>query len=128
MKIHRAPELSGEIFEKINKYEESINNIDCARDNLDQFIIALNENNITSDDATKYLNQLRVKKTINIIIGVLLIITGLGLLFFPITDELKIATIFYFNAEDGITISDLVALIIILTGIYKLSSSVHKNK
>lgn len=60
-----------------------------------------------------------LKKIILRIIAVLLVIIGLALIVVPAPSPVfEIATLYYFNPNDGITIMDLVALVIILSGVY----------
>jgi hypothetical protein len=50
--------------------------------------------------------------------GLLFITIGFILIVTPATPEFEIATIFYFNEHDGVTVMDLFALVIIFMGIY----------
>lgn len=50
--------------------------------------------------------------------GLLFITIGFILIVTPATPEFEIATIFYFNDHDGVTVMDLFALVIIFMGIY----------
>lgn len=50
--------------------------------------------------------------------GLLFITIGFTLIVTPASPEFEIATIFYFNEYDGVTVMDLFALVIIFMGIY----------
>jgi hypothetical protein len=60
-----------------------------------------------------------LKKLILRIISLLLIIIGLGMILVPAPSRtFEIATLYYFNTNNGVTIMDLVAVVIILFGVY----------
>jgi hypothetical protein len=84
---------------------------------IDDFILFLEENNFNSSNVDSYIRQLRKHNFIKKISGLLLIIFALTLIVLPLPGYLEIATIFYFNPNDGITVSDLFAIFILLLGI-----------
>ena len=60
-----------------------------------------------------------LKKLILRCIAVLLVIIGLSMILVPSPSAVfEIATLYYFNPNDGITVMDLVSLVIILFGVY----------
>jgi small-conductance mechanosensitive channel len=73
-------------------------------------------------DTNKHSHQRLItylKKLILRCIAVLLIIIGIAMIAVPSPSPVfEIATLYYFNPNDGITIMDLISLVIILFGMY----------
>ena len=61
-----------------------------------------------------------LSKYVLIALSIIMIILGLGMIIMPAPPFFEMFTIFYFNRNDGITIMDLISLIIILSGVYFL--------
>ncbi len=51
-------------------------------------------------------------------VGILFITIGFILIITPASAEFEIATIFYFNENDGLTVMDMFALVLIFAGIF----------
>ena len=58
---------------------------------------------------------------------VMIISWDLGMIIMPAPPFFEMFTIFYFNRNDGITIMDLISLIIILSGVYFFIKGIYKN-
>ncbi|WP_439554743.1 hypothetical protein [Dyadobacter sp.] len=58
-----------------------------------------------------------LQTVIMLILGLLLITTGFAMIIMPAPPSFEIATVFYFNINDGVTIMDLVSLMIIFGGV-----------
>ena len=56
-----------------------------------------------------------------------MITLGFGMIIMPAPPYFEMFTIFYFNQNDGITIMDLISLLIILAGIYLLIKAIVRN-
>lgn len=56
-----------------------------------------------------------------------MIIMGFGMIIIPAPPFFEMFTIFYFNRNDGITIMDLISLLIILAGVYFLIKGIYPN-
>ncbi len=75
---------------------------------------------------TKHLTYRRTRgighlsSAFRIIISVLLVTLGLAMIILPTPASFEIYTIYYFNANDGFTVMDLISLIIVFCGIYTL--------
>ncbi|OLY91852.1 hypothetical protein SAMN05444008_109103 [Cnuella takakiae] len=66
----------------------------------------------------KHLLQLFLRVT-TFLIGILLVTIGLSLIIMPApSPTFEIATLIYFNPNDGVTIMDLISLLVIFVGIY----------
>lgn len=70
-----------------------------------------------------------LKKIILVCIALLLILIGLALIFVPLpTHSFEIATLYYFNPNDGITVMDLIALLLIFCGLYIFIQVLYPEK
>jgi len=70
----------------------------------------------------------RIKRYVLIIIGVVMITLGMAMIIMPAPPYFEMFTIFYFNANDGVTLMDLIALIIVFTGVYLPLSTLSKKR
>ncbi len=75
----------------------------------------------------RYLRGERLSNIIFIVIGVVMIVMGFGMIIMPAPPFFEMFTIYYFNRTDGITIMDLISLLIILAGIYFLIKGLYPN-
>ncbi len=62
------------------------------------------------------------------IIACLLILLGFGMIIMPAPPYFEMFTLFYINPNDGVTIMDVVSLLVVFTGVYLLISIVLKSK
>jgi hypothetical protein len=61
-----------------------------------------------------------------ILISLVLIMLGFAMIIMPAPPYFEMFTIFYFNPQDGVTLMDVISLLIILTGVYLLVKSIYK--
>lgn len=83
---------------------------------IDDFILFLDNNKFNSNNVNIYMRQLRIKNLLKMYLGLVFILIGLILMIVPIPYNLDIATLFYFSNDDGITVSDIFAIFLILFG------------
>lgn len=81
-----------------------------------------------SEDSKKYFIALRIKRIIRGIIAALLIILGFSMIIMPAPPYFEMFTIFYFTPDDGITLMDLISLLIVFSGVYLLFTSFSNTK
>ena len=96
-------------------------------DLLNNFEYLLSHHQLDSKASKKYLVHERVKKSLVTIIGIIMITLGMGMIIMPAPPYFEMFTIFYFNPNDGVTIMDLISLLIVFTGVYLLVSSLLKK-
>ena len=84
---------------------------------IEDFIIFLENNSFDSENVREYLMKLKLKVIFNKSIGIILVLLSITLIVLPLPGWIEIATIYYFNINDGITISDIVALMILVIGL-----------
>lgn len=101
---------------------------DASREELlEEFTTLLLSNKIDSKVAGKYLRAKRVKNLVLIAIAVTIIILGLSMIIIPAPPYFEMFTIYYFTPNDGITLMDVIACIIILIGIYILVRTLYQE-
>lgn len=69
-----------------------------------------------------------ISMIIRLIIALLLILLGFGMIIMPAPPYFEMFTIFYLNPNDGVTIMDVISLIVAFIGIYLLISTIAKRK
>lgn len=87
---------------------------------IDEFILFFEKNQFDSSNVEQFIRRFRIRKILKKIFGFVLIIFALAVIIIPLPRYLEIATLFYFNPDDGITVSDVIALILLLVGIILL--------
>jgi hypothetical protein len=95
-------------------------------DLLDEFSILLSSHKIDSEVSKSYLRAERGANYVLMVISLVLITLGLAMIVMPAPPYFEMFTIFYFTTDDGITLMDLISLLIALSGIYLLIKSLHK--
>lgn len=68
-----------------------------------------------------------IKKYLLVVIGAVMITLGLAMIIMPAPPYFELFTIYHFNASDGVTLMDLIALVIVFTGIYLPLSAFSKK-
>jgi archaellum component FlaF (FlaF/FlaG flagellin family) len=94
---------------------------------LDEFTVLLANHQVDSKMAKQYLKGERLSRLFLIAISVLLILLGFAMIIMPAPPYFEMFTIFYFNPQDGVTLMDIISLLIILSGIYLLIKSSYKQ-
>ncbi|MCD0489820.1 hypothetical protein LPB86_16370 [Pedobacter sp. MC2016-14] len=126
--------INGVIDKKINKVviiEEIKAVSESALDKLaqlDKLEILLNNNYLDSRQTRKISFKDGLLKFIKIIIGFLFVTLGFAMIIMPAPPYFEMFTVFYFNPDDGVTLMDLISLIIIALGIYIIVKSITKFK
>ncbi len=91
---------------------------------LDEFTVLLSSHDLNSKIVRKYLKGERLGKAVLMMISIILITLGFAMIIMPAPPYFEMFTIFYFNQEDGVTLMDLISLLIILSGVYLLVRSI----
>ena len=73
-----------------------------------------------SRQVKKYLSIKTWKKISLVCIGLAFITLGLGMIIMPAPANFEMFTIFYFSPNDGVTLMDVIALLVVLSGVYLL--------
>ena len=105
------------IDEKIQPFREIDKEAKSREDLIDDFILALDSSDLDSETAIKYLRRRSIAIILLLITGVILIAAAAFIILVPLPKYLEIKTLFYFNPNDGITVSDIFGLILLFSGI-----------
>ena len=68
-----------------------------------------------------------VKKYLLVVIGAVMITLGMAMIIMQAPPYFEMFTIYHFNANDGVTLMDLIALVIVFTGVYLFLSALSKR-
>lgn len=94
---------------------------------LDEFSILLASHKFDSKSTTKYLKIERTNKIILMIIGIIMITLGFAMIVMPAPPYFEMFTIFYFSRDNGVTLMDLISLIIVFAGVYVFVRPLYKK-
>ncbi|MBS7566248.1 hypothetical protein KHS38_17705 [Mucilaginibacter sp. Bleaf8] len=94
---------------------------------LDEFSILLSNNQIDSNISRQYLRGERLSRFFLILISLVMIALGFAMIIMPAPPYFEMFTIYYFTPDDGVTLMDLISLLIILSGIFLLIRSIYKK-
>ena len=101
---------------------------DASREELlDEFTTLLLSNKVDSKVAGKYIKARRINNMLLIAIALAMVTLGLAMIVIPAPPYFEMFTIYYFTMNDGITLMDVIASIIILTGIYILVRTLYSE-
>ena len=83
-------------------------------DHIDQLLF------ISTDKSArrKHVLSQYLKMGLRLIIAILLILLGFGMIIMPAPPYFEMFTLFYLNPNDGVTIMDVISLIVAFTGVY----------
>ena len=127
-KVNDALDQAGTYREQINAFKQiDTHDIDNRDNLLDEFTVLLANHQVDSQMSKKYLQGERVKQVVLAAIGVVLIMLGFAMIIMPAPPYFEMFTIFYFNPQDGVTLMDVISLLIILSGVYLLVKSIYKQ-
>lgn len=85
-------------------------------------------NNLDKKTQKKVVIWQLISKVIRIFIALLLILLGFGMIIMPAPPYFEMFTLFYLNPNDGVTIMDVISLIVAFIGLYLLVSVFTKRK
>lgn len=110
-------------FKKIDKLSET----SSREELLDEFSVLLTNTRIDSSQTRKFIRQERTSNFVLMMIGVVMIGLGFAMIIMPAPPYFEMFTIYYFNPNDGVTIMDVISLLIILAGVYLLIKTFYKK-
>lgn len=109
-------------FKKLD--DSSLSRLEKA-DDLEKL---LSKYQLDSNDAPKIISRDKGSGISLMILSVLLILLGFAMVVMPAPPYFEMFTIFYFSQNDGVTLMDLIALVIVFTGVYLLFNSLNNLK
>lgn len=111
----------------LEPYKKMKNNFmtEEADSELGQLLIM---NNLDKKTQKKVVIWQLISKVLRIFIALLLILLGFGMIIMPAPPYFEMFTLFYLNPNDGVTIMDVISLIVAFIGLYLLVSVFTKRK
>jgi hypothetical protein len=97
-------------------------------DQLNQLEFLLTTNHLDSKQAKRITYKAVILKILKVVIGILFVTLGFAMIIMPAPPYFEMFTIFYFTENDGVTLMDLISLIIVATGIYIIVRSIYNKK
>lgn len=128
-KFNKALEINDLDPDKINEFRkiDELSTTSSREELLDEFTILLTNNRVDNHVARRFIRQERVSAAVLISIGIIMIGLGFAMIIMPAPPYFEMFTIYYFNPNDGVTIMDVISLLIILAGVYLLIRTVTKK-
>lgn len=112
----------------IAAFEALDNQPDLSRSELlDNFDLLLSQHQLDSSMTKKHSKKEVTKRIVLVLIGIVVITLGFSMIIMPAPPYFEMFTIFYFNDHDGVTIMDIISLLIILTGVYLIIANTSKK-
>lgn len=95
---------------------------------LDELEMLLNTHHLDSKHAKRISFGHILLKAVKVLIGFTFVTLGFSMIIMPAPPYFEMFTIFHFTTDDGVTLMDVISLIVILAGIYiVLKSSLNTN-
>ncbi|CAG4998936.1 hypothetical protein DYBT9275_02112 [Dyadobacter sp. CECT 9275] len=127
-RISDAFQKSANLQGKIKPFQELDKENNLSREELLEGLEKLlNENPIDTEISRSYLRKQTLQKVIICLFSVVLVATGFAMIIMPAPVSFELFTVFYFNNNDGVTIMDLVSLLIILGGVFLFVINFNKK-
>lgn len=111
----------------LEPYKRMKNNI-LTEDSDSEFGQLLLMNNLDKSAQKKLATWQIIGMTVRVIIALLLILLGFGMIIMPAPPYFEMFTLFYLNPNDGVTIMDVISLIVAFIGVYLMISTLAKRK
>ena len=96
-------------------------------EHLDKLITVLSQNPIDTELSKRIIKRGITRKILLCIFSLLIMVIGFAMIIMPAPPAFEIYTVFYFNNNDGVTVMDLVSLLIIFGGIFLFIFNVRQN-
>ena len=95
---------------------------------LDQLMHLLSEHPVDTEMIMEKGKNKFASRIVIIIIAVLMIAIGFTMIVLPAPQDFEMFTIYYFSPDDGVTLMDLISLLIVFGGVFLLINNNMKNK
>ena len=106
----------------------AIGNLEVSREELlDEFSTLLSDHRFDSRVSKKRRIGQGLSRVVLFVISLTMITLGLGMIIMPAPPFFEMFTIYYFNDHDGVTIMDLISLLVILFGIFFLIKAIIRK-
>ncbi|BAV10240.1 hypothetical protein SAMN05421788_104389 [Filimonas lacunae] len=106
-----------------------LDNPDLSREEiLDNLSLLLTTHPVDSNISNAYIKKSLLSKVVLALIAATMIVLGMGMIIMPAPPYFEMFTLFYFTPDDGVTLMDVIALLIVLCGVYILINVFKNNK
>ena len=112
-----ARELNFKELEQFQELDDAASTREEHVINLENFLLT---HQVDSTLSRKLQIAERAKQIARACIALLMITLGFSMIILPAPPNFEMFTIFYFNINDGVTLMDLISLLVVFTGIYLL--------
>jgi len=126
-RVNQALDDAGSYRDSIDAFKQIDSTAASGADLLDEFSVLLASHPIDSKTSKKYLRGERLSRFFMLSIALVLITLGFAMIIMPASHDFEMYTIFNFNPDDGVTIMDLISLLIVLTGVFLLVKAIYKK-
>lgn len=117
-RFNNAIEKNIRIEDQLNEYTR-LDDEDLSRlDMLNELGNLLKTTQLDSRTVSAYKKREWFTKSLTFLIGIVLMALGFAMIILPAPPSFEIYTLFYLNANDGVTIMDVISLLIVLTGVF----------
>jgi hypothetical protein len=126
LKFNTALDKNKEVdkFKAFEQLDDSIASRLEMADSLESLLLTYQ---VDSKASKKYLFGERLLKFVLMLTSIVIMACGLALIVLPAPPEFEMFTIFHFTLDDGVTLMDLIALGIVLAGVYLFVRSVIRT-
>lgn len=116
-----------EVTEKDLADFRTLDNPQATRENrLDDLEKLLLIHQLDSRVSKKILFRDKLKRFTLLIISLVLITLGFAMIIMPAPPYFEMFTVFYFNRNDGVTLMDLISLLVVFSGVYLFITALGK--
>jgi hypothetical protein len=127
IKFHKATGSATQTFPLDSSANNGRNSVPAEATGAD-FDQLLFINKLDKNAQKKFSIYQLMNKVIRVVISLLLVLLGFGMIIMPAPPYFEMFTLFYINPNDGVTIMDVISLIVAFTGVYILISTFSKRK
>lgn len=143
--LHSSELDSDSMMKLKDRFNDTVARIELTRENLKEFErldnmatsrleladsleLLLSQYKLDSKVSKKIVFTERLLRTSIFLVSLVLITMGFAMIIMPAPPYFEMFTIFWFSIDDGVTLMDLIALLIILVGVYLFITSTIKKK
>jgi hypothetical protein len=120
--VERSNSLDSFKAFRIISDSDELSRADIA-DNLE---LLLSQHELDSKMSKRYLVLENMRLVVQMVISLTMVGLGFGMIIMPAPPYFEMFTLFYLNANDGVTLMDVISLLVVFTGVYLLISSFIK--
>lgn len=128
IKFNAAMERKSLSLQDLDEFKKLDDNSLSRLEKADDLEKLLSKYKLDSNDSRKIISTDKGSGISLMILAVLLILLGFAMVIMPAPPYFEMFTIFYFSQNDGVTLMDLIALVIIFTGVYLFFNSLNNLK